>query len=143
MCVGPGKHMTWSTINLQSPDQLRKRVAWSLSQIFSLGSNDIGVGYQTEPWVVYYDIFVANAFGSYRDIMQEISASPLMGRYLSMMGNAAFGYSGSYPDENFAREIMQLFSIGLYKLNMDGSQQLDASGRALNTYVKSIFRNQH
>ena len=62
-----------------------------------------------------------SAFGNYRGVMREVAYSPMMGEYLSFSGNKAMSFDGSYPDENFAREIMQLFSIGLYKLNSDGA----------------------
>jgi hypothetical protein len=89
----------------------------------------------TEAWATFYDIFVENAFGNYRNIMQEVSASPLMGKYLTMRGNRAFADGGKFPDENYAREIMQLFSIGLWELNADGTPIIDsATGQYINAY---------
>jgi hypothetical protein len=132
-----GKHMTWTTVVLGATDQLRQRVAWALSQIFSVGAKNFGYDADAEIWARYMDIFVANAFGNYRDIMQEVSMSPLMGRYLTLRGNSAFSYNGgSYPDENFARELMQLFTIGLWELNLDGTLNLDmATGERQETYT--------
>ena len=75
-----GKHMTWTTVVLGATDQLRQRVAWGLSQIFSVGAQNFGYDRDTEVWARFMDIFVANAFGNYRDIIQEVSMSPLMGR---------------------------------------------------------------
>ena len=118
--LGAGKNVVWSTVVLRAEDQLRQRVAWALSQIFVI-SDAAGRGPYSEPWHAYYDIFVRHAFGNYRDVMREVAYSPMMGEYLSFSGNKAMSFDGSYPDENFAREIMQLFSIGLYKLNSDGA----------------------
>ena len=76
-------------------------------------------------WSSYYDILVHHALGNYRDIMREVSASPLMGEYLTFRSNVAYAIGKKYPDENYAREIMQLFSIGLYELFPNGTQKLD------------------
>ena len=77
------------------PPQLRQRAAWALSQIFSVGAMNFGYESDTELWAHYYDTFVEHAFGNYRDVMREVSASPLMGRYLTLMGNAAKHASGN------------------------------------------------
>jgi uncharacterized protein (DUF1800 family) len=74
---------------------------------------------EVEAWQNYYDIFLRHAFGNYRDVMREVSASPMMGEYLTFRGNREAA-SGRFPDENYARELMQLFTIGLYELNEDG-----------------------
>jgi hypothetical protein len=71
---------------------------------------------------VYYDIFTRHAFGNYKDIMREVSFSPVMGDYLTYRNSRSFNYDFKFPDENFAREIMQLFSIGLWKLGPDGQR---------------------
>jgi cullin-associated NEDD8-dissociated protein 1 len=131
-----GKQMVWTTVVLNANDQLRQRTAFGLSQIFVTSAMNFDYGQETELWVHFYDTFVEHAFGNYRDIMREVSASPLMGRYLTLLGNAARSYSGSSPDENYARELMQLFSIGLYRLEMDGSRKTDPStGAPLDTYT--------
>lgn len=82
---------------------------------------------------VYYDIFVRNAFGSYRDILREVAYSPLMGDYLTYRQNRRYADRRNFPDENFAREIMQLFSIGLFQLNTDGSVKTDVGGNPIDT----------
>lgn len=82
----------------------------------------------------YYDIMVRNAFGSLRDIIREVSFSPSMARYLTYLRNKKYAYRGTYPDENYAREIMQLFSIGLIRLNPDGTDMLGSDGLPLETY---------
>ena len=90
-----------------------------------------------ECWATYYDIFVQHAFGNYRDVMREVSISPMMGEYLSFVGSASFATNGGkFPDENYAREVMQLFSIGQYELNTDGTLKRNpATGKYVPTYT--------
>lgn len=132
---GSGKNSIWLNTVLSAPDQLRHRVAWALAQIFTLSEVGVERGSENEPWAIYYDIFVRNAFGNYRDIMREVSFSPMMGGYLTYLYNTAFAWRNTYPDENYAREIMQLFSIGLWQLNDDYSQKLDDNGNPIATYT--------
>jgi hypothetical protein len=128
-----GKNIVWTMVVTQAPDQLRQRVAWSLYQIFVISDQSMKWN-EIETWHVYYDIFVRNAFGNYLDVLREVAYSPMMASYLTFLQNKGIAYGGSYPDENFAREIMQLFSIGLWKLNPDGSQMLDEYGLPIDTY---------
>ena len=126
----------WFTNTLEAPDQLRQRVAWSLSQIFVVSSR--GSLLFRRPFGVadYYDLLVRNSFGNYRDLLEKITLHPAMGQYLSMAGNRKENSNGNIsPDENFAREVMQLFSIGLVQLNLDGSPVLDANGNRIDTYT--------
>jgi len=116
-------------------DQLRQRVAFALSQILVTSRRDPNLENKPLAMTDFYDIFVKNAFGNYYDILRAISLHPVMGRYLSHVGNQkARPELNQYPDENFAREVQQLFSIGLWKLNMDGTRQLDAFGQPIPTY---------
>ena len=133
---GTGKWVLWGSVVLHAQDQLRQRIAWALSQILVIGDGDVAFySDHTETWAAYYDIFITHAFGNYRDILREVSASPLMGTYLTMKGNVAFAHGGKYPDENYAREIMQLFSIGLWQLNDDGTPIIDPNtNQYINTY---------
>ncbi len=96
--------------------------------------------YNTEIFLSYYDIFVRNAFGNYRDILREVSYSPQMAIMLTYFESKSSEYTWTngqkqYADENFAREIMQLFTIGLLKLNLDGSPLLDNQGNKILTYT--------
>jgi hypothetical protein len=117
----------WSNIASFSPDQLCQRMAWALSQIFVVNLN-------SESIINYYDIFVHNAFGNYFDVMKEVSYSPMMGRMLSYIGSRSYQSSGNAPDENFARELMQLFSIGIWKLNKNGTLIRNQNGGYQETY---------
>tara|TARA_B110000091_G_scaffold104172_1_gene113181 strand:+ start:83 stop:1282 length:1200 start_codon:yes stop_codon:yes gene_type:complete len=121
------KSNIWANVVLKSPDQLRHRVAWSLSQIVVIAEDGIGKGDENEPWTVFYDIFVKHAFGNYHDVLREASYSPMMGIYLTFHQNKAYDFVGTYPDENYAREIMQLFTIGLWELNNDGTLVTDGA----------------
>merc|ERR1719223_1826453 len=110
---------------LNADDQLRQRMAWALAQLVVVGEVGLGQSYMHEMWVTFYDIFVRNAFGNYRDILREVTYSPAMGDYLTYRRNIAHDRSGTYPDENYAREILQLFTIGTYMLNADGTRMKD------------------
>ena len=81
----------------------------------------------------YYDLLGADAFGNFRQFLEDVTLNPMMGQFLSMQGNDK-GNATTDPDENYAREVMQLFTIGLWKLNDDGSQQLDSTGNPIPTY---------
>jgi uncharacterized protein (DUF1800 family) len=128
---------TWGLWKVLSTgdDQLRQRVAYALSQLFviSLDSN-ISFSNPRGP-ANYLDMLGQNAFGNYRQLLEAVTYSPMMGIYLSSMRNQKENpATGSVPDENYAREIMQLFSIGLYQLNQDGTQKLDGAGNPIETY---------
>jgi uncharacterized protein (DUF1800 family) len=99
--------MVWYNVNLKATDQLRMRQAWALSQIFVVNVDGVGRTQEAELYANYNDIFVRNAFGNYRDIMREVSFSPVMGAMLSFTYTKSIGYAGFFPDENYAREIMQ------------------------------------
>mmetsp|Transcript_598 Transcript_598/g.1174 ORF Transcript_598/g.1174 Transcript_598/m.1174 type:complete len:1161 (+) Transcript_598:1495-4977(+) len=138
------KHTIWTHFALESEDQLRMKMAWSLSQIVSVGLPADARGThdmeETEGWLAFYDMFVKNAYGNYRDLMREFSYSVIMANWLSFEDNRSLQYNidndggDTYPDENFAREIMQLFSVGLFKLNMDGTIIYQENGNPEDTY---------
>jgi uncharacterized protein (DUF1800 family) len=126
-------NFAWWKLVLASPDQLRQRVAWALSQIFVVGL--VGVNDRAEPAAQYYDIFVQEAFGNFRTIMERVSLHPEMAWYLTYLRNQkADPAKGTSPDENYAREIQQLFTIGLVQLQPDGTLLLDAQGLPIPTY---------
>ncbi len=116
-------------------DALRQRVAFALSEIYvvSLNSN-IAFGYPRGP-ANYLDVLGTHAFGNFRNLIDAVTYSPMMGLYLSHLRNQRENATtGSVPDENYAREVMQLMTIGLYELNPDGTQKLDGQGRPIETY---------
>lgn len=116
-------------------DQLRQRVAFALSQIFVISFQDSNVANYPRGVASYYDMLAANAFGNYRTLLESVSLHPMMGTYLTSIRNQK--ESGSrVPDENYAREVMQLMSIGLHELNPDGSATL-SSGNPVETYTSA------
>lgn len=123
---------------IAGPDQLRQRVAFALSQILVTSRRDPNLANRPLAMMDYYDIFVRRAFGNYRDILGEVSLHPVMGRYLSHIGNQkARPDVNQYPDENYARELMQLFTIGLWELNPDGTRKTGPGGAPVPTYRTS------
>ena len=129
----------WFRNVLLEEDQLRQRVAFALSEIMVV--SQLGA-LQQRPFAVadYYDMLAENAFGNYRDLIEQVTLHPAMGVYLSMLGNEKPDPELNIrPDENYARELMQLFSIGLVELNIDGTEKLDANNQAIPTYDQSII----
>lgn len=130
------KQKVFNEITIFAPDQLRQRVAWALSQTFVVAEFSSAVlGDHAEVWTQYYDIFVRHAFGSYFDIMREVSFNPVMAKFLTFYGSESYSYKASVPDENFARELMQLFSVGLHRMHQDGTHMLSDDGELIPTYT--------
>ena len=122
---------------ISSPDALRQRVVLALSEICVVSVLGIDAGWRQFSVANYLDILEANAFGNYRTLLQQISLSPAMSYFLTYRNNAkANPNTGSQPDENYARELMQLFTIGLLKLNNDGTVQTNGSGAGIETYTQ-------
>lgn len=119
----------------KTDDALRIRMAQALNQILVVSSADDFFMKRSYGLASYYDILYEGAFGNYRDILGSMALHPVMGVYLSHMQNRKANPAiGTSPDENFAREIMQLFTIGLDELNLDGTPTLDAHGNKTPTY---------
>jgi uncharacterized protein (DUF1800 family) len=118
---------------LYGPDQLRQRVAFALHQILVVSNLDI-----TQPsWMApYLQVLDRNALGSYRQLLYEMSINPAMGNYLDIAGNTK-----AVPNENYGREILQLFSLGTIRLNQDGTQQLDLNGDPIPAYTQTTVNN--
>ncbi len=129
----------WFQATLKGNDQLRQRVAYALSQI--LVASDVGaLGGEPLALAYYYDILVNNAFGNYRQLMEQVTLSPAMGVYLSMLGNQKPNVAQNIrPDENYARELMQLFTIGRVQLNVDGSVRNGTDGVPIPTYDQATI----
>jgi len=122
---------------IASPDALRQRVTLALSEICVVSVLGVTSAWRQFSVGSYLDILEAYAFGNYRELLQHISLSPAMGSYLTFRGNAKGNpKTGSEPDENYARELMQLFTIGLVELNADGSVRLSA-GQPVETYTQA------
>ena len=119
---------------MSSPDPLRQRITLALSEIFVVSMNGLPVQWRGMGVAAYVDLLEANAFGNYQTLFERVTLSCAMGVYLNMRGNQKENpATGRLPDENYAREVMQLFTIGLYELNADGSNKLQ-SGAPIETY---------
>jgi len=129
----------WFRNVMNEEDQLRQRVAFALSEILVV--SQVG-SLVNAPYSLgdFYDQLSLHAFGNYRDLMEVVSLHPAMGVYLSMLGNEKPNPASNIrPDENYARELMQLFTIGLIELNRDGSPRLDAQDQEMPTYDQAII----
>ncbi len=137
---GYARRQVWWEQVLTGQDQLRQRVAFALSQILvvsdisSLDSYEFGM-------TDYWDTLQTHAFGNYRDLLEAVTLHPMMGEWLSSIRNRkAVPAENIHPDENYAREVLQLFSIGLHQLNMDGSLKTDAAGLPIPTYGQAEIK---
>ena len=142
------RHQAFWHVALTADDQLRQRVAFALSQIVVI--NDHMFGGRTPDlsgkpnWLSslnYYDMLVRNSTNTYRDVLYDVTLHPCMGHFLSHRRNRKADEEGTrFPDENFAREIMQLFSIGLYELKPNGTYQRDDNGNLIPTYTNEEIK---
>lgn len=127
----------WWQHALTAPDQLRQRMAWALSQLVVVSQEGALDASHLEV-TLYYDALLNHAFGNFRDLLSTVTKSPVMGVYLSMIRNRRPDpETGQQPDENYAREVMQLFTIGLNELHPDGTLRLDARGLPIPTYTQA------
>lgn len=132
---------SWFLNSAEAPDQLRQRMAFALSEIFVV-SDAASLGNEVMGLAKYYDMLAINAFGNYRDLLEDVTLNTMMGFYLGMFRNAKADPSqGTQPDENYAREILQLFSIGLHQLNLDGTEILDIDDNPIPTYDQTTIEN--
>jgi uncharacterized protein (DUF1800 family) len=121
------------------PDPLRQKTAWALSQIFVIGAGNPAVDSSNGRY--FLDILNRNAFGNFRQLLEDVTLSQSMGLYLSHIGNEKEDpTTGRLPDENYAREIMQLFTIGLWELNPDGTRKIGPNGQPIPTYGQDDIR---
>jgi uncharacterized protein (DUF1800 family) len=123
----------WARL-LGAPDVVRQRMVLAWSQIFVVSANNMAAPWGQFAAMAYWDVLEAHALGNFRDLLEAVTLSPAMGLYLSMRGSRkADAGSGRQPDENYAREVLQLFTIGLSELNVDGTERL-VGGQAQPTY---------
>ena len=121
-------------------DQLRQRVSFALSELFVLSSNSNLSG-EFYALASYADMLNRNAFGNYRQLLEDVTLHPAMGRYLDHLQNDKEDVAtGRQPNENYAREVLQLFSIGLYQLHPDGSLKLGSNGLPIETYDQNVVQ---
>ncbi|SFE07548.1 DUF1800 domain-containing protein [Paracidovorax konjaci] len=137
----PADYMLWSQLFTER-DAVRKRVALAFSEILVASTNGLD-----QPWPAflaagYWDVLNQHALGNFRALLEAVTLNPAMGVYLNTRGNQKEdARTGRQPDENYAREVMQLFTLGLYRLNADGTEQRDGSGNRTETYGPSDVSN--
>jgi uncharacterized protein (DUF1800 family) len=133
------RNHVWWTKALRNEDQLRQKVAYALSQILVtsyVSPAGAMLKFRGESLASYYDTLQKHAFGNYKDLLKEVTLSPTMGYYLTYIGNKKEDVTaGTTPDENYAREVMQLFTIGLKELNLDGTAKL-TNNKFIPTYTQ-------
>ena len=137
----PADYMVWHQL-FAAPDQMRQRMAFALSQFFVVSTTGITTRWKGHMMAAYWDLLTAHAFGNFRDLLEAVTLNAAMGVYLNMRGNQKEDPAkGRLPDENYAREIMQLMSIGLYRLNKDGTEKTAANGAKIETYGQNDVTN--
>lgn len=130
----------WERV-IESPDQLRQLVAYALTQVFVVSDRPTPIFVNPLALSSYYDTLLEHSFGNFEDLLLAVTMHPVMGFYLSHVNNAKSDpVANTFPDENYAREVMQLFTIGLYELNLDGSWILDPAGKPIPTYDNQVIR---
>ena len=136
----PGDFMIWQQL-MQSPDGARKRLALALSEFFVVSLNSIDAEFRSHGIAQYWDLLVRGTRGNFRQLLEDITLNPAMGVFLNTKGNQKEDSRGRQPDENYAREVMQLFTIGLYQLNADGTEKRAADGSKLASYTSADVSN--
>ena len=137
----PADYMIWYQL-MKSPDGLRKRVALALSEICVVSLSGVDITWRCHAMAWYWDQLVNNAFGNYRSVLENVTLNAAMGYYLNTRGNQKENpATGRQPDENYAREVMQLMSIGLVELNIDGTPKKDGSGKPIDSYTMNDVTN--
>lgn len=131
-----GWHQTMWRKMFASGDELRQRMVLAWSQLFVVSFLGLPISWRNFALTNYLDILEERALGNFRDLLEAVTLSSAMGTYLNMKNNKkADPTTGRVPDENYAREVMQLFTIGLYELNVDGTLKLDGNGKPIETYT--------
>lgn len=134
-------YMAWNQL-ITSPDPVRKRLAYALSQFFVVSTNGIEITWRSNAMAAYWDVLNRHALGNFRQLLEDVTLNPAMGVYLSTLDNKKEDTrTGRVPDENYAREVMQLFTIGLNELNNDGTKKVGATGQPIETYTNSDVSN--
>ncbi|WP_158622702.1 DUF1800 domain-containing protein [Aquabacterium soli] len=126
-------NLLWFNL-FQADDVLRQRVVLALSEIFVVSVRNMPIPYGHIAVLAFWDLLAQHCFGNFLDLLEAITLSPAMGTYLSLHGSAKADSTGRHPDENFAREVLQLFTIGLVKLDIYGEPVKDAQGNPVETY---------
>jgi uncharacterized protein (DUF1800 family) len=132
----------WWYLALKSPDQLRQRIGYAYSETFVVSKVDETISSEPLGLASYHDMLANDAFGNFRTLLKDVTLHPIMGWYLNMLGNKK-PVSPNFrpPNENYAREVLQLFTIGLNETHPDGTLKLDTSGLPIPTYDQTTIQN--
>jgi uncharacterized protein (DUF1800 family) len=134
-------YMAWHQI-MTVPDGVRQRIALALSEFFVVSISGIQLNWPQFAMAAYWDVLTKNAFGNYRNLLEDVTLNLAMGEFLNTRNNQKEDpVSGRQPDENYAREVMQLFTIGLVRLNIDGTPVFDGNGQQEESYTQSDVSN--
>ena len=133
----PADYMLWNQL-MTAPDAVRKRLALALSEYFVVSLVGLDFGWRSHALASYWDTLAHHVNGNFRDLLEAVTLHPAMGFYLNTKGSQKENpATGRVPDENYAREVMQLFTIGLVQLNPDGTEKRDAVGNRIETYTQT------
>jgi uncharacterized protein (DUF1800 family) len=136
----PAEFMLWKQL-FTAEDSMRKRMALALSEFFVASMQSAEFDWRSHGYGRYWDLLNNNAFGNYRQLLEDVTLSPAMGGFLNTRGNQKEDTkTGRVPDENYAREVMQLFSIGLVQLNLDGTEKM-VDGKKVDSYTQADVTN--
>ncbi len=139
--TAPADYVLWSQL-LSGEDPMRRRMALALSEFFVVSMSTANFNWRSHAMAHWWDMLVQHAFGNFRELLEAVTLHPAMGWFLNTKGNQKENPArGRVPDENYAREVMQLFTIGLYRLNDDGSVQTGADGQPLESYTQEDVTN--
>lgn len=137
----PADFMIWSQL-MSGSDAPRRRMALALSEFFVVSLTMAEFTWRSHAMAHWWDTLVGHAFGNFRELLEAVSLHPVMGAFLNTRGNQKEDTkTGRVPDENYAREVMQLFTIGLYELNLNGTEKTDATGKRIDSYTQSDVTN--
>ncbi len=137
----PAEFAIWKQL-MSAPDGVRKRVALALSEIFVVSFGSSEFNWRAHAFANYWDMLNKNAFGNFRQLLEDVTLHPAMGYYLNTKGNQKENTAtGRVPDENYAREVMQLFTIGLFELNNNGTEKRDGAGNRIESYDSDDVSN--
>ncbi len=136
----PAEFMIWQQL-ISGPDPVRRRVALALSEFFVASMTSAEFTWRSHAYASWWDTLTRNAFGNFRQLLEDVTLHPAMGWFLNTKGNQKENTAtGRVPDENYSREVMQLFTIGLYELNLDGTLKRN-NGQPIDSYTQSDVTN--
>ncbi len=132
--------MIWNQL-MTAEDGMRKRMALAFTEIFVVSANELGSSWPHHMMAQYWDLLVAGVTGNFRKLLEDVSLNPAMGYYLNTRGNQKENAQGRQPDENYAREVMQLMTLGLVQLDADGTVRTGGDGAPLDSYMQDDVSN--